>query len=110
MPEEQLGSALAVTKQMLTILVNGRAQDQIALLTSDDILISPDLGEFGSQDFQRLPEAQQLGEEKAQELSGLLASLSVSNEKYLAYRERLESNRHDMPIIDAVVVEIESRL
>ena len=110
MPEEQLGSALAVTKQMLTILVNGRAQDQIALLTSDDILISPDLGEFGSQDFQRLPEAQQLGEEKAQELSGLLASLSVSNEKYLAYRERLESNRHDMPIIDAVVVENESRL
>jgi NTE family protein len=110
LPEEQLGSALAVTKQMLTILVNGRAQDQIALLTSDDILISPDLGEFGSQDFQRLPEAQQLGEEKAQELSGLLASLSVSNEKYLAYRERLESNRRDPPIIDAIVVENESRL
>ena len=26
--EEQLGSALAVTKQMLTILINGRAKDQ----------------------------------------------------------------------------------
>ena len=110
LPEDQLGSALAVTKQMLTILINGRAQDQIALLTSDDILISPDLGDFGSEDFHRLPEAQELGREKAQELSGRLAHLSVSKEQYLAYRERLESNRQDIPIIDAIVVENESRL
>ncbi len=34
LPEEQLGSALAVTKQMLTILINGRAQDQIVSLTA----------------------------------------------------------------------------
>ena len=58
----------------------------------------------------RLPEAQQLGEERAQELAGRLANLSVSNEEYFAHRERLESNRHDMPTIDAVVVENESRL
>lgn len=108
--EEQLASALAVTKQMLTILINGRAQNQIASLTSEDVLISPDLGEFGSQEFQRLPEARQLGEDKAYELIGRLANLSVSNEAYLAYRERLEANRHDVLTIDAVVVENESRL
>ena len=108
--EEQLGSALAVTKQMLTILINGRAQDQIALLDADDILISPNLGDFGSQDFQRLIEAQHLGNEKARELSGRLAELSISNEKYLAYRKRVERNRHDVPVIDSVVVENESRL
>lgn len=110
LPEEQLGSAFAVTTQMLTILINRRSQDQIATLTSDDILITPDLGEFGSQDFQRLPEAQQLGEDKAQELSRRLAKLSVSNEDYLAYREQLELNRHNIPIIDSVVVENESKL
>ncbi len=108
--EEQLGSALAVTKQMLTILINGRAQDQIALLDADDILISPNLGDFGSQDFQRLIEAQHLGTEKARELSGRLAELSISNEQYLAYRKRVERNRHDVPVIDSVVVENESRL
>lgn len=108
--EKQLGSALAVTKQMLTILINGRAQNQIASLTSDDILISPDLGEFGSQEFQRLPEAQQLGEERAQELTARLINLSVSNEEYFAYRERVEANRHDMPTVDVVVVENESKL
>ncbi len=108
--EEQLGSALAVTKQMLTILINGRAQDQIALLDADDILISPNLGDFGSQDFHRLTEAQHLGNEKARELSGRLAELSISDEKYLAYRKRVERNRHDVPFIDSVVVENESRL
>ena len=108
--EEQLGSALAVTKQMLTILINGRAQDQIALLDADDILISPNLGDFGSQDFQRLIEAQHLGNEKARELSDRLAKLSISNEEYLSYRKRVERNRHDVPVIDSVVVENESRL
>jgi len=110
LPEEKLGSAFAVTTQMLTILINGRSQDQIATLTSKDILITPDLGELGSQDFQRLPEAKQLGEEKAQELSPRLASLSLSSEDYLAYRDRLESNRQGTPTIDIVVVENESRL
>ncbi len=110
LPEEELGSALAVTKQMLTILINGRAQDQIALLTAEDILISPQLGDLGSQEFHRLSEAQQLGNEKALEFSGRLEKLSVSNELYLAYRERLEANRHGMPVIDSVVVENESRL
>ena len=110
LPEEQLGSALAVTKQMLTILINGRAQDQIALLDADDILISPNLGGIGSQDFQRLKEAQHLGDEKARELSGRLAQLSISSEEYLAYRKRVERNRHDVPVIDGVVVENESKL
>ncbi len=108
--EEQLGSALAVTKQMLTILINGRAQDQIALLDADDVLISPNLGDFGSQDFHRLAVAQQLGSEKARELSGRLAKLSLSDKEYLAYRRRVELNRRDAPVIDNVVVENESRL
>lgn len=110
LPEEQLGSALAVTKQMLTILINGRAQDQIALLDAGDILVSPNLGDFGSQDFQRLEEAQQLGLEKAHELAGRLAELSISPEEYLAFRKRVEHNRHNRPVIDNIVVENESRL
>ncbi len=110
LPENQLESALAVTKQMLTILINARAQDQVALLTSNDILISPDLGDFGSQDFQRTAEARMLGTEKAYELKEKLAHLSVSNEKYLAYRDQLGLKRQGVPIIDQVVVENESRL
>ena len=110
LPEDKLESALAVTKQMLTILINARAQDQVALLTSSDILIAPNLGDFGSQEFQQMAEAQTLGSEKAYELKEELANLSVSGEEYLAYRNRLELNRHGIPVIDEMVVENESRL
>ena len=110
LPKDQLESALAVTKQMLTILINARAQDQIALLTSNDILISPDLGDLGSQDFQRVVEAQKLGSEKAHELKEKLSNLSVSSEQYRAYRNRLDLSRHGVPVIDQVLVENESRL
>ena len=109
-PEDQLGSALAVTRQMLTIMINARARDQAALLTPDDVLIAPNLGDFGSQDFQNMPDAQQLGSDKASELSARLAKLSVSEEEYLAYRRRLELNRQGVPHIDTVLVENESML
>lgn len=110
LPEEQLGSALALTKQMLTILINARARDQIALLTADDILISPALGDLGSQDFQRLGEAQQIGERQARKLLDRLAKLSVSDEEYRDHRIRLAHKRQDLPVIEQVVVQNESKL
>lgn len=110
LPESQLESAVGVTKQMLTILINARARDQIALLTPNDILISPKLGDLGSQEFQRAPEALQIGEEKAREVAHALAKLSVPSEEYLAYRQGLETGRSDLPVIDSVVVKNESRL
>jgi NTE family protein len=108
--EEQLGSALAVTKQMLRLLIHDRARDQAALLTTADILISPELGGLGSRDFLRAVEAQESGKERARELSSRLAELSVSSEEYLAHRQRLEQRRHGTPYIDRVVVETGSSL
>jgi NTE family protein len=110
LPESELGSALEVTKQMITILINASEQDQTALLTLHDVLISPNLGDLGTQEFKRMAEAQQLGTEKAHELAGKLAKLSVSNDEYLAYRNRLERSRHDVPVIDRMVVTNESML
>lgn len=110
LPESELRSAVGVTKQMLTILINARARDQIALLTSNDILISPDLGDLGSQEFQRAAEAQQIGNEKAREFASSLARHSVSDEQYLAFRQRLEGSRRGPPLIDSMVVKNESRL
>ena len=38
---------------MLTILINRRSKEQIKKLAAQDILISPELGNIGSQDFHR---------------------------------------------------------
>ena len=108
--EEELGSALALTKQMLTILIDGRSKDQIALLSTDDILISPDLGDLESQDFHRLAEAMQLGMEEADRSSTRLTHLSLPDAEYLAFRQQIESSRDSAPTIDNVVVENQSRL
>ena len=110
LPEAELQSAVGVTKQMLTILINARARDQIARLSPADVLISPELGDLGSQEFQRTPEALRIGENKAREVSNALAKFSVSGEQYAAYRRKLEAGRSDLPVIDSVIVENESRL
>ncbi|MCP4046862.1 MAG: patatin [Gammaproteobacteria bacterium] len=109
-PESQLKSALDVTKQMITILINARTKEQLALLGSSDVLISPDLGDLGSQDFQRSSEAVQLGKDKAREYWASLARLSVSDEAYLAYRKALKPGSASSPVIDRVVIETESKL
>ncbi len=108
--EGDLTSALALTKQMLTILINGRAQEQIELLSENDILIRPQLGNLESQDFRRLGEALGLGLEAAQMSAERLAPLSLPDSAYHAFRQHVESGRRDAPIIDNVVVENQSRL
>jgi len=110
LPESQLESGIEITQQMLTILINSRAQEQLKLMTTRDILISPKLGDFGSQDFQRGPEALQLGENKARDLIARLKGLSLSREDYLAYRHKVRSTRQGLPVVDKVIIENESKL
>jgi NTE family protein len=108
--ESQLNSALGITKQMLTILINAQSKDQIALLTPDDILISPELGDLGSEAFQHMKQATKLGQEKAMEFVQTLAQYSISKDSYLAYRKNIEGLRQGLPQIDNVIVENESKL
>ncbi|MCU7930189.1 MAG: patatin-like phospholipase family protein [Candidatus Thiodiazotropha sp. (ex Codakia rugifera)] len=108
--ESQLNSALGITKQMLTILINARAKEQIALLTPGDILISPELDDLGSEAFQRMREAHRLGRAKALELTVDLARYSVPSDVYLAYRRDIERIRQGPPRIDRIMVKNESRL
>ena len=48
---EELKSALAISSQMLTILMQKETARQLEMLGEDDFLIRPDLGEFGSANF-----------------------------------------------------------
>lgn len=110
LPETDLRSALAVTKQMLTILINARSQEQIDLLTEADILIKPELGSLGSQDFHRLAEAKRLGEQQAARLRDRLGELSVSGDAYAMHRSRVSSRQLPSPGVKQIIVDNESRL
>lgn len=109
-PQEKLGSALAITSQMITILINSRAADQLRFLGDQDIHITPDLGELGSQEFDRLAEAMEIGRRDAARHAQALARLSIPAEAYRAYREEISRRRGKPPVVDAVRVVSDSGL
>ena len=86
---EQLDSVLAISEQMLTILIRRETLRQIDTLSERDVLIRPDLGTFASTNFAEIVQAIEPGREAAAGLSQRLEDLSVSDaewQRYLAGR------------------------
>jgi NTE family protein len=54
---DALASAFSISAQMLTILIRKETLREIALLGPDDLLIRPELGDFGSSNFADITEA-----------------------------------------------------
>jgi NTE family protein len=82
---DQLDSAVGITGQVLTILINKETQRQLAALGDDDILIRPRLGDFGSTNFAQITEAVQPGVEAALAQHAKLRQLSVDDAAYRRY-------------------------
>ncbi|MDH4049556.1 MAG: patatin-like phospholipase family protein [Gammaproteobacteria bacterium] len=88
--ENGLDSVLAVADQMTNILTQRTVQDRVATLTPDDILIRPNLEEFGGMDFDSTLDVIEPGESAAREVQPALAMLSMDPENYRVYvRARL---------------------
>jgi NTE family protein len=85
---EQLNSVLGVAGQMLSILTEQNVQASIASLKPTDILISPELGDFSTGDFDNLPKITPLGEAAARQVADQLAKLSVAPAEYAELRKR----------------------
>ncbi len=79
---EQLTSAIAISEQVLTILIHNETRRQIDRLTEDDILIRPDLGELGSTDLAGSVAAIEPGVEATRQQAGRLRQLSLSDAQY----------------------------
>ena len=86
--KEQLTSTIAVLNQLSTMLTNASTDKQKLLLTSDDILIRPDVGEMSTTDFTIMAQAFSLGEAAALEHLVSLQGLSVDKEQFKEYQER----------------------
>ena len=94
---DQLVSALDVSAQMLTILIRNQTQQQLATLTGDDVLITPDLGQFGSADFLHITEAVEPGAVAAAALESDLRRLSLEEVAYRRHLEARNSRSHTLP-------------
>ena len=82
---EQLQSALAITEQMLTILIRKETLRELSGLRDDDMLIRPELGEYASTNFQDIAQTIAPGAAAAIAIEDRLEKLSVSEEDYRAF-------------------------
>jgi NTE family protein len=104
-PRRQLTNAGVISNQMLAILIQRNAREQLATLTSKDILIQPALGDASSFDFGSVPRVISAGETAARARNSALAALAVSEDEMQRYALRREAARVPPPRIDFVQVE-----
>ncbi|HUN70492.1 MAG TPA: patatin-like phospholipase family protein, partial [Burkholderiales bacterium] len=85
---EELTSILGVVGQMLSILTEQNVQASLASLKPTDVLITPDLADFSTGDFDHLEKIIPKGEAAAREMADRLRQYSVPAAEYAALRER----------------------
>ena len=85
---EQLSGIMGITGQMLSILTEQNVGRSLAALRSTDILISPELGNFTTGDFDDLAKIAPLGEAAARKVADRLAALSIPVAEYAELRTR----------------------
>ncbi len=105
----QLDSALAISNQMLAILVRKDAERQKASLSAQDVLIVPALGDTPSTDFTVADKTIAGGEDAARNLTARLAPLGVGDAAYRTYSARRAAGVPGSPIIRFVRVDEQSK-
>jgi len=90
---DALDSAVAISEQVLTILIRKDTLRQIERLGENDVLVRPNLGIYASTDFGNIVETIEPGEIAVRAQSAKLASLSLSPEDWQRHLEE----RRDLP-------------
>ena len=81
-PVDELDSALAVSAQMVTILINRETALSAARLGAQDLLLKPDLGSMSSVEFARVRTAVTAGEVAARTATERLARYSIPADEF----------------------------
>ena len=103
-PPEQLQSALEITEQMLTILIRKETRRQLEALEDDDILIRPDLGEYGSTNFTDIADTLGPGAEAAIAKTTDLQALALTDARFAAHKAARVSRTLESEVIEFVRV------
>jgi len=91
---DQLGSAFSIIGQMLTILIRKETLRQLDGLSDSDILIRPELGDFGSAEFENISETVEPGAAAVIAQRERLSDLSIDAESYAAFQASRNGRFH----------------
>ena len=107
---EDLGDPLAITGQMVGIMMQESVAKQKRTLTADDLLIVPDLGEFSTTAFDRVREAIAIGEKAARAQANELRRFAVSEAEYAHYLARQRLRPPGPPRISSIEIQGAERI
>lgn len=100
---EEINGIFGVAGQMLSILTEQNVNASLATLTANDILISPELGDFSTGDFDNLRQIAPLGETAARQVAAQLKQLSMPPADYAAFRQRQQINvQPEQRVVDEI--------
>jgi NTE family protein len=85
---DEINGIVGVSGQMLSILTEQNVQASLDALGPHDILISPELGDYSTGDFDSLPRIAPLGEIATRKQSERLTALGLPDAAYGAVRQR----------------------
>ena len=101
--DAELGeSLLSIVEQLTAMLVRDNVERELAMLTDEDVLILPDLGDITSAEFDRVVEAIPTGVVAAELKIDELRELSLSEEEYTAHVEARFKPRTEQPVIEFI--------
>lgn len=99
---KNLTSAMMITTQVMTILIQKNTDAQIATLCDRDILLRPPLETIGSGDFAKASQAIRIGEEEAGRAASRLLAFALPPEEHAI---RLAAQRR-FPFVPPVISDI----
>ena len=86
---DSLTSALSLLGRSFDVMIGANERLQIESLTPRDVAIDVPMGDIGTSDFTRIPEAVELGRRAADGMRDQLSRYSVSEDEYLAWVDSL---------------------
>ena len=86
---DQLSNPLDLVSRSNDVMTQANEQQQLQTLTDRDVRLDVALGNIKTTDFQRTAEIIALGEKAARAVAARLATLSVSEREYAAWRSRV---------------------
>jgi NTE family protein len=86
---DSLTSALSLVGRSIDVMIGANERLQMESLTPRDVGIDVPMGDIGSSDFTRIPEAVELGRKAAEGMRDQLSKYSVSEPEYVAWRQSL---------------------
>ncbi|MCU7843341.1 MAG: patatin-like phospholipase family protein [Candidatus Thiodiazotropha sp. (ex Monitilora ramsayi)] len=105
-----LTSPFSILNQILGITIQRNSAEQLKKLTSDDILIQPDLSGYSSTDFWRTSEMIDSGVVAAELNTQRLGQLSISKEDYAEYLTAVRQRDTESPTIDRITFDNQTPL